>query len=336
MVSQTSLPPAAAPAAITVALPDVARHASAFLEHARFVRQVSPYTIRWYREALANLMRYLNEANIATLPHTGAALDDWVAWNAKRELARPTVNSYWRGVRPFFTYLQKRLGAANPYVDATKPESAREDERVRDALVPDQLAAIFDAAEHYPWKSDLERTRAVALVGIMIYAGLRKGEVLRLMFGQVNLDTRTILVSRGKGRRGGKDRTVHLPLSLCAILGEYRAARASHVLRLRGEVQVGFTCAAFFVSSRQNRGLSDVQFRRVIAAIRRASPVPFFPHLLRHSYITMLMTERVALHDIQYLAGHSDLKTTSLYLHPNDERMRAAVADLDVRCRPRA
>ena len=74
-----------------------------------------------------------------------------------------------------------------------------------------------------------------------------------------------------------------------------------------------------------------MQFRRVIAAIRRASPVRFFPHLLRHSYITLLMTERVALHDIQYLAGHSDLKTTSLYLHPNDERMRAAVEGIDVR-----
>lgn len=331
MAPTSPIPPAATLEPRTIPLADVPRHVSAFLEHARFVRQLSPYTIRWYREALANLTRYLTEQGIAALPQTGAALDDWVAWNAKRALARPTVNSYWRGVRPFFTFLQKRLGVPSPYIDATKPDTAREDERVRDALVPEQLAAVFDAAEHYPWKSALELTRAVALVGVMIYAGLRKGEVLRLKYGHVNLETRTILVSRGKGRRGGKDRTVHFPAALCGILADYRAARAEHVLRIRGEEQVGFTCADFFVSSRQNRGLSEVQFRRVIAAIRRASPVRFFPHLLRHSYITLLMTERVALHDIQYLAGHSDLKTTSLYLHPNDERMRAAVEGIDVR-----
>lgn len=59
----------------------------------------------------------------------------------------------------------------------------------------------------------------------------------------------------------------------------------------------------------------------------------FFPHLLRRSYITLLMTERLALHDMQYLAGHSDFKTASLYLHPNDARMPAAVADIDVRRR---
>lgn len=323
--------PVATPDPRTVPLADVPRHVSAFLEHARFVRQLSPYTIRWYREALANLTRYLTEQGTTVLPQTGAALDDWVAWNAKRQLARPTVNSYWRGVRPFFTYLQKRLGAPNPYLDATKPDVARDDERVRDALVPEQLVSVLDAAEHYPWKSALERTRAVALIGVMMYGGLRKGEVLRLKYAHVNLDTGAILVKRGKGRRGGKDRVVHLPAALRMILAEYRAARAEHVLRIRGERQIGFTCAEFFVSSRQNRGLSEVQFRRVVAAIRRACPVKFFPHLLRHSYITLLMTEHVALHDIQYLAGHSDLKTTSIYLHPNDERMRAAVEGIDVR-----
>jgi integrase/recombinase XerD len=73
-----------------------------------------------------------------------------------------------------------------------------------------------------------------------------------------------------------------------------------------------------------------MQFRRLMKAIQSAASVRFFPHLLRHSYITMLVTERVPLHDVQRLAGHSDLKTTALYLHANDERMRVAVERLDV------
>jgi site-specific recombinase XerD len=306
------------------------RLVAAFLDQARYVRQVSPYTLRWYRQALANLFAYLADQALP-IPGTGAALDEWVAWNAKRGIARPTINSYWRGVRPFFKYLESRCGRPNPYKDAICPDAEREDERVRDALTPDQLALVLDAAEHYPWRSVLERTRAVALVGIMMYGGLRKGEVLRLQFGHVNLATSRILISRGKGRRGGKDRVVYMPAALRLILSEYITARSQYPVIVEGKQQIGFTCAAFFVSSRRNRGLSEVQFRRVIAAIRRASPVSFFPHLLRHSYITMLVTEHFPLQDVQQLAGHSDLKTTALYLHANNDRIRAAVEGIDVR-----
>jgi site-specific recombinase XerD len=160
----------------------------------------------------------------------------------------------------------------------------------------------------------------------MLYAGLRKGEVLRLLFKHVNVQTGTIQIFFGKG---GKSRTVYMPTTLRVILARYIESRSS--FHLPSEEEPGFTCPEFFVSSRANRGLSEMQFRRIIKRVRRASGVPFFAHLLRHSYITMLVTEHVPLHDVQRLAGHSDIKTTAIYLHASDERMRAAVEKLDVR-----
>lgn len=53
------------------------------------------------------------------------------------------------------------------------------------------------------------------------------------------------------------------------------------------------------------------------------------PHTLRHSFATHLMNDGVELVTIQTLMGHSNIKTTSIYLHVKDYQTLNITSPLD-------
>jgi integrase/recombinase XerD len=48
-------------------------------------------------------------------------------------------------------------------------------------------------------------------------------------------------------------------------------------------------------------------------------------HILRHSFATNLVHKNVNIVDLQRLLGHASLRTTSIYVHTNQNRLKDAV-----------
>jgi site-specific recombinase XerD len=299
-----------------VFLRDFDRKFADFLEYARHYLNHSPATCKGYKSGYQNFRHFLIAgAGHQELRARMYAIEEWVAWNRKRGCGATSTNTYWRHMLVFYRFLEKRDGIQNPFRGLKMPARPAP---IPKARTPEECRRILIAATNYPWKSEYQRVRAVAVIALLMFAGLRRGEVTRLLYTDVNLEAGTVRIIRGKGRHGGKDRTAYVNDDLRRILEDYVRARK----------RMGYTCPEFFVSLKTGQGLSVHQFIRIFRQVRRASGINFSIHSLRHTFVTMLLQSGIPIHVAKELAGHTDINTTAGYLRVWDEEQRTHIKRL--------
>jgi site-specific recombinase XerD len=296
---------------------DVDRRFEEFCEYATSSLGHSASSVHGYRATYACFRRFLL-ATGRPIAEALFAIEEWTAWNRKRQVSPVTVNTYWRLMRVFFRELARLDGIPSPYDGMRGPALPA---RVPKAHSAKECARILAAAENIPWRSAYERHLAVALFATILYAGLRRGELLKLQFIDVNLDAGTIRISRGKGRAGGKDRMAYFGAELRHILTAFVQERKRR--RIEGP--------GFFASPHSGQPISLSTLRRIHARVRRACGFAFSIHALRHSFVTMLLASGVPLHVAQELAGHTNITTTAGYLRVWDEDKRREIQKVSYR-----
>lgn len=144
------------------------------------------------------------------------------------------------------------------------------------------------------------------------YTGLRLSELVHLRLDQVDKDARRISLI-GKGR---KPRVVPIPPALISLLDGYT-----------GELRPQLPTSDFFFanphSARRRQFHGRYGPRSVADLVEVAGQAAgvtgrHFPHRWRHSYATSLLRRGVDIHLVQRLLGHSNITTTTRYLHLDD------------------
>ena len=179
------------------------------------------------------------------------------------------------------------------------------------------------------------------LVAMLLYgAGLRLTEAVRLRAKDVDLRRKVLVVRDGKG---GKDRRTVLPDSLVGDLAEHiRRVRAQHlrdvvVLDVRVPLPGAmdrkapsaardwrwawvFPAKRIYVDGAGRRfrdHLHKSTVQRAIASAARRSGLNkrVTAHAFRHSFATHMLRNGYDIRTVQELLGHSDVRTTMVYLH---------------------
>jgi site-specific recombinase XerD len=188
---------------------------------------------------------------------------------------------------------------------------ARDRKRLPTVLSTDELRRLFEVVAHHP--------RHKALLMTLYGAGLRISEALELKPADIDSQRMLIHVRSGKGN---KDRMVKLSTQLLAALRQSWRSRPANDPGIWLFPQV----------TDPNRPMESGTAERIVSrAARRAGITKrVSPHTLRHSYATHLLDAGVDLRTIQLLLGHTNLKTTSLYMHVSQAKLRATASPLDL------
>ena len=132
-------------------------------------------------------------------------------------------------------------------------------------------------------------------------AGLRISEVVNLEQRDINFKEKNILVRQGKGKR---DRIVPIPKG-------FRESHLKHIPIKIGvrQLQKSFKRAAMKAGLLKDK--PDLHF-----------------HSLRHGFATRCLATGMKIHYLQHLLGHTNISTTSRYLHANPKDALKEYEDL--------
>ncbi|MCU0791641.1 MAG: tyrosine recombinase XerC [Opitutaceae bacterium] len=286
-----------------------------FAAYLALERRYSAYTLRNYRQALADFVAWRRQAlgeGASGREFTGLTtrvMRDFVI-EAQRRYGRRTLHNHASGLRAFFKYWQRQgrveknplIGLALPKLEKRLPQFLTEAQMRLLLDGPRRLLENGTEAPFVAWRDQM-------VMELLYGAGLRVSELVGLNYGSLEADG-TVARVLGKGK---KERLCPLGKVAAGVVAKWRrefahdtAAEAPVVVDVRHR--------------RMTPRAVQLLLKRYLALA--GLPGDLSPHKLRHSYATHLLNAGADLRLVQELLGHASLNTTQVYTHVTVARLR--------------
>lgn len=260
----------------------------------------SPRTLRAYRFDWSQFAGWYTEVNQEPFSlERLAAMDvqDYITWGRQQGLKATTLNRRLAWLKQYAAWGEEQ-GAVNPdmrrHIKVVPIQ--RKQQLAPRSLTPREARKLLKEVKVRG------NPRDEAIISILLYTGLRVGELVSLTLDDVTLSERKgVIQVRAEVAKGGKERAVPVPKQAREALQGYLEGRLADG---RGTLFIG-----------RQGPLSAEGVAAVVAKYAAWSRLEgVTPHVLRHtfaySYLENNNNDLVALADI---LGHSDLNTTRIY-----------------------
>ena len=117
--------------------------------------------------------------------------------------------------------------------------------------------------------------------------------------------------------KGNKTRLVPVGRKACEALAAYLSTERQKLVKPHSSSEI-------FLSERGMK-LTTARIWQIVKkhAQRAGLEKNIYPHLLRHSFATHLLSNGADLRIIQEMLGHADISTTQVYTHVDQQRLKA-------------
>ncbi|MBN9109929.1 MAG: site-specific integrase [Pseudonocardia sp.] len=185
--------------------------------------------------------------------------------------------------------------------------------------------------------ASITEDRLYALYVCAIVLGMRRGELLGLMWAAVDLDGNRLVVRQSLSWVNGRAvlqppktrtsrRVIPLPDVVATALREHRKRQDAE----RVDAGDGWEDSGFVFTTRRGAPMSPYTLSKYWRDLREKAGLGTLRfHDLRHTAVSLLLALGVPPHVVREIAGHSDIKVTmTVYAHGNLAEKAAALSQL--------
>jgi site-specific recombinase XerD len=263
------------------------------------LKNLSKRTIKTYLICVKNYARHYRKSPELMDDNT---IRDFLHYLLKEKNAsQAAINQHYSALKFFY---QTTLGRD---WDTLKIPRSRRIKKLPVVLSQEEVRDILDKVQNL---------KDLAILVTIYSGGLRLTEALNLKVSDIDSQRMMIRVCQGKGN---KDRYTLLGKRTLEVLRLYWKRYRPKELLFPSRIRLGNPIDATRVQKAFHGALIKTKIQKKASV-----------HTLRHSFATHLLEEGVEIPYIQNLLGHSDSRTTSIYLHVARKKLLKVVSPIDL------
>ncbi len=280
-------------------------------DYCKFQKRLDSKTLKAYRIDLHQLESFMVDE---TEPLSKLCLMEYI--QGLHQMYKPkTVKRKIASLRAFLNYLAFEEQIEDNPIDKIRLDF-REPKTLPKTLPLETIKKLLQVAHNlldteqtqFQYKSHL---RNWAVLELLFATGLRVSELCSIKPHEIDLRNGFVKV-QGKG---AKERIVFIsnPETLDSL------KKYKQLFTVHAEI------SGYFFVNRLGEKLSEQSVRNMINdyAIKAKITEHVTPHMLRHSFATLMLEEDVDIRYIQSILGHSSISTTQIYTHVSLNKQRS-------------
>jgi len=288
------------------------KYITAFLEYLKVNKKHSVNTIKSYHDDIVEFYNVIGK-NVININEDYIRI--YLAYLYEKKLNKNSVSRKLSSIRSFYNYLYNMdIVEKNYFNDIHNPKKVRS---LPHFLKEDEIKKILKV----PDITNPLGQRNLLILEMLYATGVRVSELVNIRINDIDMYNESIKIF-GKGN---KERIV--------FYGSFCKKSLSLYLE-NGRKKLNKKDSIYLFLNKNGNRLSDRMVRNILddLIIKAAVNKHVFPHMIRHTFATDMLSNGADLMTVKELLGHENIDTTSIYVHVTDEQIRKVYEN----CHPRA